>query len=227
MVCDNLKTKEFIFFGKCLFLVGAILASLKPSLITDECQLLMNATDTRFATGHSSLWRAWARLSVVLFTVILIGCSRYEEIPQCSVAIKEGFTGYFKVSSNGLAVDQITGQTWYRCNAGQRYQNGQCVGQALHLSQSEAMAYAEEFSKASGRKWRLPTQGEMATINLSECVNPSVNPNVFPNMLVSNYWSSEGSGSNSLMGCATYTYSGNQFCRELKESPLPFLLLVN
>jgi hypothetical protein len=29
------------------------------------------------------------------------------------------------------------------------------------------------------------------------------------------------------MGCATYTYSGNQFCRELKESPLPFLLLVN
>ena len=102
----------------------------------------MNATDTRFATGHSSLWHAWARLSVVLFAVILIGCSRYEEIPQCSVAIKEGFTGYFKVSSNGLAVDQITGQTWYRCNAGQRYQNGQCVGQALHLSQSEAMAYA-------------------------------------------------------------------------------------
>ena len=23
------------------------------------------------------------------------------------------------------------------------------------------------------------------------------------------------------------TYSGNQFCRELKESPLPFLLVVN
>src|SRR6056300_1293333 len=113
MVCDNLKTKEFIFFDKCLFLVGAIRASLKPSLITDERQLLMNATDTRFATGHSSLWRASARLSVVLFAVILIGCSRYEEIPQCSVAIKEGFTGYFKVSSNGLAVDQITGQTGY------------------------------------------------------------------------------------------------------------------
>ncbi|MDX1331301.1 MAG: DUF1566 domain-containing protein [Burkholderiaceae bacterium] len=169
----------------------------------------MNATDIRFATGRSSLWRAWAHLSVVLFAVILIGCNRYEATPQCSAVIKEGFTGYFKVSSNGLAVDQITGQTWYRCNAGQRYQNGQCVGQALHLSQPEAMAYAEEFSKASGRKWRLPTQGEMATINLSECVNPSVNPNVFPNMLVSNYWSSEGSGSNSRMGCANSTCKTN------------------
>ena len=187
----------------------------------------MNATDTRLAAGRNYLWHVWARLSMVVFALILVGCNRYEATPQCSAAIKEGFTGYFKVSSDGLAVDQITGQTWYRCNAGQRYQNGQCVGQALHLSQPEAMAYAEEFSKASGRKWRLPTQGEMATITLSECVNPSVNPNVFPNMLVSNYWSSEGSGSNSLMGCATYTYSGNQFCRELKESPLPFMLLVN
>lgn len=163
----------------------------------------------------------------VFVALVLAGCSRYDATPQCSAAIEEGFTGYFKVSDTGLAVDQVTGRTWYRCNAGQRFQNGQCVGQALHLTQADAMAYALEFSKASGRKWRLPTQSEMGTITLSECVNPAVNPNVFPNMLVSNYWSSEGSNSNSRMGCATYTYSGNQFCRELKDSQLPFLLVVN
>jgi hypothetical protein len=159
--------------------------------------------------------------------LLLSGCQRYQDVPQCSEAISEGFTGYFKLDDNGLAVDQVTGTTWYRCSAGQRYQGGQCVGWPLLLGLADAHAYAEEFSRASGRKWRLPTQGEMATIVVDSCVNPSVNYNVFPNIMVSNYWSAETSRTNRLMGCATYTYSGNQFCRELKESPLPFLLVVN
>ena len=41
--------------------------------------------------------------------LLLSGCQRYQDVPQCSEAISEGFTGYFKLDDNGLAVDQVTG----------------------------------------------------------------------------------------------------------------------
>ena len=159
--------------------------------------------------------------------VLLAGCQRYENTPQCAEVTSAGYTGYFEVSDDGLARDRVTGTRWYRCNAGERFQDGQCVGKSVNLPLAEAFAYAEEFSRASGRQWRLPTQDEMETLRLDHCVNPSINPNVFPSVQVSNYWTSTKSTRNAVLGCTTYTYDGNNFCGERKDVERPFLLVVN
>ena len=119
--------------------------------------------------------------------LLLSGCQRYQDVPQCSEAISEGFTGYFKLDDNGLAVDQVTGTTWYRCSAGQRYQGGQCVGRPLLLGLADAHAYAEEFSRASGRKWRLPTQGEMATVGVGCTSHEAIGAAGFCRPIVANH----------------------------------------
>lgn len=183
---------------------------------------------THHAVGHSGhMIRRTAMLVLATALLFLSACQRYEGLPQCGEVTSEGFTGYFEVSDNGLAKDRITGMRWYRCNAGERFKDGQCVGKAVSLPLAEALAYAEEFSRASGREWRLPTQAEMDTLRLDHCINPSINPNVFPSVQVSNYWTSTISNRNSALGCTTYTYDGNDFCGERKDVERPFLLVVN
>jgi hypothetical protein len=177
-----------------------------------------------FAPGAQ---RAALYALVCMAALALSACQRYENLPQCSEVIAPGDTGYFTVSDDGMATDSVTSMRWYRCNAGERYKDGQCVGTAVELVRAEALAYAEEFSQASGRKWRLPTQSEMQTLRLSQCVNPSINANVFPSVKVSNYWTSTESDRNSALGCTTYTYNGNDFCGERKDVARPFLLVVN
>lgn len=159
--------------------------------------------------------------------LLLSACQRYDNLPQCADAVSKGYTGYFEVSDDGLALDRVTGMRWYRCNAGERFKDGQCVGQHVELGLADALAYAEEFSQASGRRWRLPTQNEMDTLTLSHCVNPAINANVFPSVKVSNYWTSTESNRNSALGCTTYTFNGNDYCGERKDVPRPFLLVVN
>jgi hypothetical protein len=168
-----------------------------------------------------------ARVLCMAALLLLAGCPRYESKPQCAEVISEGYTGYFEVSDDGLARDRVTGTRWYRCNAGERFKDGQCVGNAVNLPLAEAFVYAEEFSRASGRQWRLPTQNEMDTLRLDHCVNPSINPNVFPSVQVSNYWTSTKSTRNAVLGCTTYTNDGNDFCGERKDVERPFLLVVN
>jgi hypothetical protein len=158
---------------------------------------------------------------------LLSACSRYGEVPSCRAYFAEGEHGAFVLQENGTAQDSLKQLHWYRCNAGQRFAGGQCLGNPLYATLADAQTYAQEFSAASGKQWRLPTVREMATLRQTSCNNPAVNPQVFPGVVVSNYWTSSSSPNGASLGCSSYTFGGNSFCRESISSQLPFMLVLD
>lgn len=168
------------------------------------------------------------RLSIALVLALtLAGCDRYGQLPQCSSHFQPGNLGGLVVEGGATVRDPDSRLLWYRCNAGERFADGQCLGEPLRLSLAQAQAYAQEFSAASGRTWRLPTRREMATLRQEACVNPAINTQAFPGARVDNYWTSSRSPNGPGLGCTTYTYSGNAFCRELVDTPRPFMLVLD
>lgn len=170
-------------------------------------------------------------------TILLIGCvfallglsacDRYINTPQCSEMVgDEPLPKNFVLDDKGSVLDTETGLRWYRCTAGMRFSNGQCIGDAIKLSQEDATAYAAEFSSRANQAWRLPTSKEMQSITLSGCLNPVLHPVVFPGVLVDNYWTSSSNASMLGMGCTFYTFNGNGICRELRSQARPFLLVL-
>lgn len=170
------------------------------------------------------------RLSALLMTALLVwgltGCERYFDTPQCGAWFEPGQTDGFELDAQGSALHKASGVRWYRCSAGQRFANGQCIGEPLLLSQEDAQKYAQDFSATSGRTWRLPTIDEMQAIRETRCKNPALNPHVFPAVRIDNYWTSTRSFNGPGLGCTTYTYNGNAFCREARSIERPFLLVL-
>ena len=170
------------------------------------------------------------RLKFLLLATVLAtgltGCDRYFDTPQCGAVLEPGQTGGFELDTQGSALHKASGVRWYRCSAGQRFANGQCIGEPLLLNQDDAQKYARDFSAASGRTWRLPTIDEMQSIREKDCKSPALNTNVFPSIRIDNYWTSTRSFNGPGLGCTTYTYNGNSFCKEARNIERPFLLVL-
>ena len=165
-----------------------------------------------------------ATLLPVLF---LAGCERYSSLPQCSSVLDMGTPVAMVLDAQGSALDAQEGLRWYRCSAGQRFSNEQCVGEALHMSRQEALDYATEFAARAGQAWRLPSLDEVKTLKQTQCHNPAIDTRIFPSILVTNYWTSSTSRRGKSMGCSTYTFNGNTTCKELASQKLPFLLVMD
>ena len=164
-------------------------------------------------------------LILTFVSAITAGCDYYKDLPSCTMLYPKRDKGSFVTDEAGLAKDSNTGLIWYRCAGGQRYSYFKCKGEPLKLSWDDAIKYAEEFSKKSGKSWRLPTKKEMKSIMEEKCINPSLNPTVFPNVIVDNFWTASDSLNSDLFRCSVYTYKGDLFCRQPKATKLPFLLI--
>lgn len=162
----------------------------------------------------------------LLLVLLLAGCQRYSSLPQCSSVLDMG-TPVAMVLDDQSALDTQEGLRWYRCSAGQRFSNGQCVGQAIALPRQEALDYAAEFAARAGQAWRVPSLDEMKTLKQSKCHNPAIDTRIFPGILVDNYWTSTLRRTNPSLGCTAYTFSGNTTCRELVSQERPFLLVMD
>ena len=171
------------------------------------------------------LFRLLCYLVVVLAAA---GCDRYVHTPQCSELLeRQEFPEHLRADAKGSVLDTETGLRWYRCSAGQRFSNGQCIGEPIKLGQIDAKAYAKEFSARANQDWRLPSVSEMRSLRLSGCLNPAINTEVFPGILIDNYWTGSTNVSNPGMGCTMYTFNGNAHCREVLTQPRPFLLVLS
>ena len=166
-------------------------------------------------------------LGVALTALLaLAGCERYFQRPQCGTLIQPGDLGSWQLGDAGTAQRKASGLIWYRCNAGERFVGGQCLGEALTLSLDDAKAYVAEVAAASGKPWRIPTRSEMSDLREDACINPAVNPQVFPSIMVDHYWASDRSPSHSL-GCSFYTFNGHSFCREASRQQRPFWMVLD
>jgi hypothetical protein len=164
-------------------------------------------------------------LGVGLAGGLLTGCDRYSTPPRCEEHFARGDMGRFQPDSPGIAMDPRNGLRWYRCNAGERFANGQCIGEPLKLSLADTQRYIEEFATMTNRKWRLPTLDEMGTLIEKSCGNPALNPTAFPGAMSDNYWTSNA-GRSARLGCTVFTFNGNSYCREDADNRRPFMLVL-
>jgi len=165
--------------------------------------------------------------ALTLPLLLLAGCDRYSTLPQCSSFLDTGHPMTLQLDAQGSAVDKSRGLRWYRCSAGQRFSNEQCVGEALELPRQEVLAYAAEFASRAGQPWRVPTVSEMATLKQSHCITPAIDTRVFPGTQITNYWTSSNSRHGQTMGCTVYTFNGNSICREAVIEKHPFMLVMD
>ncbi len=169
--------------------------------------------------------RGWSLLSALIMLSVLSSCGDYRSEETCGESIPRGDKGRFIVNKEGFAKDSVSGVTWYRCSAGQRYSNFRCKGDILYLNWQEAMDYATEFSEKSGVVWRLPTDTEMQSVTEEACVAPAINHNVFPDIAVENHWTSSQGLHQDIFRCAVNTYSGRLSCRQARNVAQPFMLV--
>lgn len=158
--------------------------------------------------------------------LLLSACDRYSQLPQCSSFLDTGHPVQMVLEPGGSALDAANGLRWYRCSAGQRFSNEQCTGEALALSQADARQWAQEFAASAAQPWRLPTVGEMDSLKQNHCANPAVDTRIFPGIRVDNYWTSSSRLNGPGMGCTTYTYNGNSFCKEPVAQKRNFLIVM-
>ena len=158
---------------------------------------------------------------------VLSGCERYQASPQCGAFFQTGQVEGWALEDAGTAVEPKTGLRWYRCNGGERFVGGQCVGTPLALDFAEAQRYVAEVAAASGQKWRLPTSSEVDRLKQSRCTNPAINPQIFPSVQVENYWIRDKSSAGERYACVFYTYSGNQSCLQSAREPHPFWMVMD
>ena len=167
-----------------------------------------------------------ATLTAACLSVILSGCDQVRAKPSCQDYFgATDLTGY-QLIDGGLALHLDSGTVWYRCPAGQRYRDGECLGEALTLNFPDAAEYLTELSEQSSYNWRLPSNEEFRSITTQRCRNPAVNTNVFAQLPIENYWLDDGKNTTPRRKCVAYSFQGRIACRESQDALHRFMLVA-
>jgi hypothetical protein len=164
-------------------------------------------------------------LALILALAALSACDSYRQDPNCSTFFSENNLGRFILQEDGAALDADTGLLWYRCAAGMRYSNGQCLGVPVLLPWDEANQFAADFGENSSRRWRLPGNEDVRSITETQCRNPAVNTTIFPQLPVENFWTNDNAFLGNDRKCMVYSYRGQIVCREQPEALHAFMLV--
>ena len=159
--------------------------------------------------------------------VLLAGCDGVTAPQSCTTFFATGDRTGWQLEGESVALHVASGTRWYRCPAGMVWAASRCQGQALRTDWDSAVAYAEEFSEKSGLSWSLPSNRQFGAIQESGCNNPSLNPQVLGGLEVDNYWTSTRTLHNARFRCTLYTHGGEVDCRENRENPHPFFLILD
>jgi hypothetical protein len=166
-------------------------------------------------------------LPFVMLFLALAGCADTRNTPRCDAQFKEGELREYVLENDNVVRDTRSGLKWFRCAAGQTVQAGMCLGDPLRLTWDEAHQYAQEFSEASGKTWRMPTYGEMKDASEPDCQNPAYNPNAFPNLPIENFWTSTEQIGTVGQACQVFSYTGHGHCRAFKRDGYLLMLVTD
>jgi hypothetical protein len=164
---------------------------------------------------------------IAIVTILLVsGCERSRELPDCIDVKSTKDYGKFIVNPTTGLAQHVSGTVWYRCMAGQSFRGKKCLGKPLELTRIEAESYLRDFANKSGERWRLPTQDEFEAIFEGTCDNPPLNPNVFPDIAVKNYWLGDKPWlQNARFACSVYLFQGSTSCRQSIQLRQPVLMV--
>jgi hypothetical protein len=79
----------------------------------------------------------------------------------------------------GLVIHVKSGTAWKRCAEGMNWTGKACAGQALLLTQADALALASE-AQADGVRWRLPRVTELQRLARRGGSPPGLDADLFP-----------------------------------------------
>ena len=128
------------------------------------------------------------RYSAYLMILLLLSYAQANRA-QSAEPISNHSSSY--ILSGYMAVDLRTGAEWMRCSVGQVFQNDDCTGEAIKLTQKEVRQAIEIANDELGGIWRLPTLEELEFLVCKECPAPKIDKVVFPKTLSEPYWTSE------------------------------------
>jgi len=72
--------------------------------------------------------------------------------------------GRYRDEGDGTVTDPTTGLQWQRISVGQRWVNGNCIGEAAEYDWEEALEVADASDFAGYQDWRLPTIEELESL---------------------------------------------------------------
>ena len=165
-------------------------------------------------------------LVLIALCFLLVACGDFRAPQACHDHFANGDVAGYQLLDFGAALHLDSDVLWYRCPAGQRFSDGECLGESLLMSWDDANNFAVEFSQNSLYQWRLPSNAEFSAIISAACLNPAVNPNVFPQIPVDNYWTADGHMLTSSRKCMIYLFQGQITCREPGIAEHPFMLVT-
>lgn len=137
----------------------------------------------------------------------------------------------FNDLGSGVVHDTANNLHWYQCNAGQRYANGECIGDALNIDfNASAIAVGDLVAAENlppNLDWRMPTQDEYAMLTDVPCHSPMVDVSVFPDVKPDTFYWSGSDSKNADFACGTRLRDGRQQCRISRSSFNPTMLVAS
>ena len=189
--------------------------------------------------------RAW--LAATLAVATLLGCGGDTIDITCSEYYAET-PSQLSEKAPGILHDPKTDLLWFRCNLGQTYVDGACVGKPSNKNFDSTIAELEQLtqvdsSENSSKKrrsargtetldfyaisWRLPTEDEYDTITDVPCHSPKIDVSSFIDIKTDTYYWSSSQGRNDTYACATRLKDGLRTCQTKKTSVNPALLVAS
>ncbi len=117
----------------------------------------------------------------------LLGCIVAATAPTHAQATDNGAF----VIKDDRVVDLRSGVEWLRCSVGQQFEEGNCTGEVLRLSQDEVEQAIQIANRELGGIWRLPTLEELEFLICQTCPAPKINKSAFPGTVSEPYWTGE------------------------------------
>ena len=122
---------------------------------------------------------------------------------------------YTASADNQEVIDGKTGLIWRRCAEGMNWKGKTCTGQAVFVTQGDAVARAKA-SVSPGQEWRLPSMKELSSIvavREADVGKAAIDPVAFPATPVARFWSSSSVGTGYFMYVAFSEGSAGEAAR--------------
>ena len=95
------------------------------------------------------------------------------------------------VIKDDKVIDLRSGVEWLRCSLGQQFDDGDCTGEVLRLTQYEVAEAIRIANRELGGIWRLPTRKELEFLVCKSCPAPKIDKSVFPGTVSEPYWTGQ------------------------------------